>query len=106
MTDKNPVPVVGPAGNTSVAPVVAPPSTSAATRLMAIPHIVTAIIQYARRDRSTLASLMRLDTHFYKEVAPLLYHTVAIWEETIDSFFRGSFKPCRCDECLKDLKDR
>lgn len=102
MTDKSPT-VAIPAGDSDVKPSAS--SSSAVDRLMSIPHIVTSIIQYASRDRPTLARLMRLDKTFYKEVAPLLYHTVAIWEETIDSFFRGSFKPCGCDECLERLKD-
>lgn len=79
---------------------------SAADRLMAIPHIVTAIIEYARQDRTTLARLMRTSKDFYMEVGPVLYHTVAIWEETIDSFFRGSFTPCYCEECVNDLKEK
>lgn len=82
------------------------PSTSAVDRLMAIPHIMNSILQYAHQDRPSLARLMRTNKNFYKEVGPLLYHTVAIWEETVDSFFLGSYKPCHCEECLTDLKER
>lgn len=81
-------------------------SPSAVDRVMAIPHIVTSIIQYARQDRTSLARLMRMNKNFYLEAAPLLYHTVAIWEETVDSFFLGSFTPCKCEECVTELKEK
>lgn len=102
MTDTQPTATVK-AVDTSM---TSPASTSAGSRVFAIPHIVASIIQYASCDRSTLARLMRLDKNFYKEIAPLLYHTVAIWEETIDSFFLGSYKPCHCEECLTELKEK
>lgn len=103
MTDKIPTVVVT-TGDSDSKPSLS--STSVVDRMMSIPHIVTAIIQYASRDHPTLARLMRLDKCFYKEVAPLLYHTVAFSEQTANSFFLGSYKPCRCDECLNELKEK
>lgn len=62
-------------------------------QVMALPHIVSGIIQCARTDRPSLARLMRTNRNFYTEVGPVLYDTVAVWEKTFESFFRGAFDP-------------
>lgn len=80
------------------------PKTRTVDKMMAIPHLVTNIINFARQDRKTLARLMRTNKNFYKAVGPVLYHTVWIWEETMDSFFKGTFKPCHCAECNARVK--
>lgn len=88
------------------APRAASKPASVVNKLMAIPHIVTSILRHARQDRPSLARLMRTNKNMYLAAGPILYHTAAIWEETIDSFFGGSYKPCYCADCKKRAKDK
>lgn len=76
------------------------PSTSAVDQLMAIPHIVAAVLHHARRDRASLARLMQTNRNFYILAGPALYHTAAVAEDTMDAFFEGSFRRCSCTECF------
>lgn len=59
--------------------------------VMALPHVVYSIAQYARTDRTTIFNLMRTNRNLYALVGPVLYDTVAVWENNFDSFFHGAF---------------
>jgi hypothetical protein len=75
------------------------PPSAAVDRALAIDHIVKHIIDYA--ERPALARLMRVSKRLYMMVARPLYHTVAISEETINSFVEGliTVGVCQCGKC-------
>lgn len=71
--------------------------TEVVNHLMALPHVVSNIIHYARTSRPTLARLMRTNTNFYAEAGPVLYDTVTVWEKNFELFFHGVFDPAEGD---------
>lgn len=65
--------------------------TVVVNEVMALPHVVSAIVQYAQTDRLCLSRLMRTNRNIYAIAGPVLYDTVTVSEKNFEPFFRGAF---------------